>query len=161
MNIHANTTTKTLHNKSFQRTIAGALLATAITATAIGLAAPGYADSGDQAQLQSLIPTPANTARTDGPDAVSNNGIRMHFLVSAPATAVLDAYKTALEGKGWTVTVANSGGRGGGGGATYTATRGAAYGVFTGGGFGSATDVNACAWQSKPANTNCGGDNRQ
>jgi hypothetical protein len=36
---------------------------------------------------------------------------------------VLGAYKTALEGKGWSVTVASSGGWGGAGGATYTATR--------------------------------------
>jgi hypothetical protein len=54
------------------------------------------------------------------------------------------------------VTVQNSGGGGGGGGATYTGTNGNAYGVFTGGGYGSTTDVEACAWPVKPSNTDCG-----
>jgi hypothetical protein len=159
MNTSTNTnqnhdTPKLARNGRFQRRgMAAALLATAITASAVGLAATGYADS---AQLQSLIPTPANTQRTDGPDSVADNGIRMHFLVNGSATAALDAYKAALEGKGWTVTVLNSGGWGGAGGATYTATQGANYGVFTGGGSGGATDIKACAWPSKPANTNCG-----
>jgi hypothetical protein len=110
-------------------------------------------------QLQSLIPTPANTQRTDGPDALPDDGIHMHFLVNGSPTDVLDAYKTALEGKGWSVTVVSSGGGGGAGGATYTATHGDAYGVFGGGGSGSTTDVNSCAWPSKPANPNCGGGN--
>ena len=145
-----------------RRSMAAVLLATAITASAVGLAATGYADTGQTpAQLQSLIPTPANTQRTDGPASIQSDGIRMHFLVNGSPTAVLDAYKNALEGAGWTVTVANSGGWGGAGGATYTGTRGASYGVFTGGGSGGATDINACAWPSKPANTNCGGDNRR
>jgi hypothetical protein len=64
----------------------------------------------------------------------------------------MDSYKTALGGKGWSLTVENSGG----GGATYTGTNGAAYGVFSGGGYGSTTDINACAWPSKPSDTNCG-----
>jgi hypothetical protein len=29
-------------------------------------------------QLQSLIPTPANTQRTDGPTSIPDNGIHMH-----------------------------------------------------------------------------------
>lgn len=147
-----------------RRSIAGAALAIAISASAVGLAATGHADGGGATspaattQLQSLIPTPANAQRTDGPGAISNNGIRMHFLVNGPATAVLNAYKTALEGKGWTVTAVSSGGYGGAGGATYTGTRGDTYGVFTGGGSGGTTDVRACAWPSKPSNPNCGGD---
>jgi hypothetical protein len=86
----------------------------------------------------------------------------MHFLVNGSPTEVLDAYKTALEGKGWAVTVVSSGGWGGSGGATYTRTQGDSYGVFGGGGgSGSTTDVSACAWPSKPSNPNCGGGNRR
>ena len=73
----------------------------------------------------------------------------------------MNAYKTALEGKGWAVTVVSSGGWQGTGGATYTATQGDTYGVFSGGGNASTTDVSACAWPSKPANPNCGGGNKQ
>ena len=47
------------------------------------------------------------------------------------------------------------------GGATYTGTRGDTYGVFSGGGSASTTDVSACAWPSKPSNPNCGGGNRR
>ncbi len=140
------------------RGVAGAVLATALAATAVGCAVTGNADA---TQLQSLIPAPASTRITDGPNSIADNGIHMHFLVNGPATNVLDAYKNALEAKGWTVTVANSSGWGGYGGATYTGTRGDTYGVFTGGGSGSATDVNACAWPSKPSNTNCGDGNRR
>jgi hypothetical protein len=109
--------------------------------------------------LQSLIPTPANTQRTDGPDATRDDGIHTHFLVNGSPTQVMDAYKSALESKGWSLTVENSGAGGSGGGATYTGTNGDTNGVFTGGGFGSTTDVDACAWPSKPSNTNCGHDN--
>ena len=69
----------------------------------------------------------------------------------------MNAYKGALEGGGGAVTVENSGG-GGGGGATYTGINGGAYGVFVGGGYGGTTDVDACVWTSKPADTNCGHD---
>jgi hypothetical protein len=65
-------------------------------------------------------------------------------------------YKTALEGASWAVTVESSGGSGAGGGATYTGTNGNTYGVFSGGGYGGTTDVDACAWPAKPANPNCG-----
>jgi hypothetical protein len=111
--------------------------------------------SGD---LPSLIPAPANTQRTDGPRSVQSGGTQLHFLVNGAPADVMNAYKSALEGKGWTVTVERSGGGGGGGGATYTGTNGDAYGVFVGGGYGSTTDVNSCAWPSKPSNTNCGRD---
>ncbi len=109
--------------------------------------------------LQSLLPTPGNNQRTDGPDPIQDNGIHTHFLVNGSPTDVMDAYKTALEGKGWSLTVESSGGGGGGGGAAYTGTNGDAYGVFTGGGFGSTTDVDACAWPSKPSTPNCGDGN--
>ena len=109
--------------------------------------------------LQSLIPAPANSQRTDGPDSIHDNGIHTHFLVNGSPAPVMDAYKTALEGNGWALTVENSGAGGGGGGATYTGTNGDAYGVFIGGGYGSTTDVDACTWPSKPSNTNCGHGN--
>lgn len=125
------------------------------TTTTSAAAAPSAAG----ADLQSLIPTPANSQRTDGPDGVQESGVHKHFLVSGSPAEVMDAYKSALEGAGWTVVVENAGGGGGGGGATYTGTNGDAYGVFVGGGYGSTTDVNSCAWPAKPANTNCGHDN--
>jgi hypothetical protein len=139
-------------------------------AMAIGLVASGCGNSHNSAtkttpstaaQLQLLIPTPANTQRSDGPTSIPDNGIHMHFLVNGGGSDVLGAYKTALEGKGWTVTVITTGGWGASGGATYTGTQGNTYGVFGGGGNGSTTDVSACAWPSKPANPNCGGSSHQ
>ena len=138
---------------------------------AIGLVASACSSSPDSAtkttspvtatQLQSLIPTPANTQRTDGPASIPDNGIHLHFLVNGSSTDVVDAYKTALEGKVWAVTVVSSGGWGGAGGATYTATQGDTYGVFSGGGSISTTDISACAWPSKPSNPNYGGGTRR
>jgi hypothetical protein len=116
------------------------------------------ATTAGSTDLQSLIPTPANSQRTDGPDSIQENGIHKHFLVNGSPTEVMDAYKTALEGAGWSLTVTSSGGGGGAGGATYSGTKGPAYGVFTGGGYASTTDVDACAWPSKPSDTNCGRD---
>lgn len=137
---------------------------------AVGLIVSACSSSSDSAakttspatttQLESLIPAPANTQRTDGPDSIPDNGIRMHFLAGGPATDVINAYKTALAGKGWAVTVVSSGGWQGAGGATYTGTQGNTYGVFSGGGSTGTTDISACAWPSKPANPNCGGGNR-
>jgi hypothetical protein len=106
------------------------------------------------------MPTPVNTTRTDGPDSIHDNGIHLHFLVDGSPTDVMSAYKTALEGMNWSVSVVSSGGAGGGGGATYTGTSGNTYGVFSGGGYGGVTDVNACAWPSQPANPDCGHGNR-
>jgi hypothetical protein len=106
--------------------------------------------------LQPLIPTPSNTQRTDGPDSIQENGIHLHFFVNGSPSDVMAAYNTALQGKGWATNVASSGGGGGGGGATYTGSNGTAYGVFTGGGYGSSTDVDACAWPTKPSNSDCG-----
>lgn len=110
--------------------------------------------------LKSLIPTPANTNRTDGPDSIHDNGIHLHFFVNGSPTDVMSAYKTALQGKSWSVIVDTSGGGGGGGGATYTASNGNAFGVFTGGGYGGTTDVDACAWPSQPTHPDCGRGNR-
>lgn len=108
------------------------------------------------ADLRSLVPTPANTARTDGPEAVHDNGIRLHFFVNGAPNDVMAAYKTALVGMTWSLIVDSSSGSGGGGGATYTASNGNAFGVFSGGGYGNTTDIDACAWPSQPANKDCG-----
>jgi hypothetical protein len=116
--------------------------------------------TGAGPNLKSLMPTPVNTTRTDGPDSIHDNGIHLHFLVDGSPTDVMSAYKTALEGMNWSVSVVSSGGAGGGGGATYTGTSGNTYGVFSGGGYGGVTDVNACAWPSQPANPDCGHGNR-
>lgn len=108
--------------------------------------------------LRSLIPTPANTNRTDGPDSIHDGGIHVHFFVNGSPTDVMSAYKTALQGASWSLIVDSSSGGGGGsgGGATYTASNGNAFGVFTGGGFGSTTDIDACAWPAQPAKKDCG-----
>jgi hypothetical protein len=144
--------------------------ASAAAALAIGLLTSACGASHNSAtatslvsatQLQSLILAPANTRRTDGPAGIPDSGINMHFLVNGSPTDVMDAYKSALEGKGWAVTVVSSGGWQGSGGATYTGTQGNTYAVFSGGGSDGTTDVRACAWPSKPANPNCGGGNRE
>jgi hypothetical protein len=124
----------------------------AATTTAQATAATTPSDS---AQLPSLIPTPANSQVTKGPDNIADNGIHMHFQVNGPPTDVMNAYKTALEGKGWSLTTIISSAGGGGGGATYTGTNGDAYGVFDGGGFNTTTYIDVCAWGSKPSNPNC------
>jgi hypothetical protein len=110
--------------------------------------------------LKSLIPTPVNATRTDGPDSIHDNGIHLHFLVNGSPTDVMSAYKTAIQGKSWSLIVDSSSGGGAGGGATYTASNGNAFGVFTGGGYGGTTDIDACAWPSRPANTDCGHGDR-
>lgn len=121
------------------------------TSQATTTAAPGGGTS-----LQSLLPTPANSQQTKGPDNIADNGIHMNYQVNGSPSDVMDAYKAALEGKGWQVTtIVTSGNGGGGGGATYTGTNGDAYGVFDGGGFDTTTYVNVCTWPTKPANPNC------
>lgn len=105
--------------------------------------------------LQALIPTPASTQHTDGPDPIADSGVHMHFVVNGSPAEAVDAYKTALQDKGWAVTTIVSSTGGEGGGATYTGTHGDTYGVFDGGGYGGTTHFNVCAWPSKPANPNC------
>lgn len=130
-----------------------------VTASATtSAAAPEATSTPGSTDLQSLIPTPANTVRSDGPDSINDNGIRTHFEVNGSPQSVMDSYKSALEGKGWSLSVENAGGGGGGGGATYRGTNGDAYGVFIGGGYGGTTDINACAWPSKPSHAHCGDD---
>jgi hypothetical protein len=138
---------------------------------AIGLVASSCSSSPNSAtkttspvtagQLQSLIPTPPNSQRADGPTSIPDSGIHLHFQVNGSSTDVMDAYKTALESKGWAVTVVSSGGWGEAGGATYTATHDGTYGVFSGGGSGGIANVNSCAWPSQPSNPNCGGGNQR
>ncbi len=135
---------------------ASATTATAGTTTDTSATA---APTSAGADLQSLLPAPANSQRTDGPDGIQEGGVHKHFLVNGAPGEVMDGYKTALEDAGWTLVVENEGGGGGGGGATYTGTNGDAYGVFAGGGYGSTTDVNSCAWPAKPSDTNCGSNN--
>ncbi|OMC42751.1 hypothetical protein A5744_15190 [Mycobacterium sp. IS-1264] len=124
------------------------------TATASVSQATTTASTGGD--LKSLIPTPANATRTDGPDAIHDNGIHLHFFVNGSPKDVMSVYKAALEGMQWSVSVQSAGGSGGGGGATITGINGNAYGVFAGGGYGGTTDVDACAWPSQPTNTDCG-----
>ena len=64
------------------------------TATTSAAAAPTTAG----ADLPSLIPTPANSQRTDGPEAIQEGCVHKHFLVSGSPTDAMDGYKTALEG---------------------------------------------------------------
>ena len=106
--------------------------------------------------LQALIPVPANTTHTDGPDPVQENGIHLHFVVNGPPVEVMAAYKTALLGKNWSLILDSSSNGGSGGGATYTASNGNAFGFFNGGGWGSTVDIDSCAWPAKPSDTSCG-----
>jgi hypothetical protein len=107
--------------------------------------------------LKALVPTPAGTAKSKGPDAIADNGIHQYFQVDGGPNEVMNAFKAALEGKGWEVStiVSSGGGPGGGGGATYTGTHGDAYGVFDGGGYQNSTYIDVCTWPAKPANPNC------
>ncbi|ODQ96623.1 hypothetical protein [Mycolicibacterium holsaticum] len=109
----------------------------------------------DRSQLPSLIPTPAASQETKGPEDIADNGIHMHFRVDGAPVEVMNAYKSALEDDGWAVTTIVTSGGEGGGGATYTGTHGDAFGVFDGGGFDSTTFVDVCTWPSKPAEPNC------
>jgi hypothetical protein len=103
------------------------------------------------AYLRSLIPTPATTNRTDGPEPIHDGGIHLHFFVNRAPADVQSAYKSALLDGHWTLIVDSPSG----GGATYTARNGNTFGVFTAGNFGGATDIDACAWPSAPADKDC------
>lgn len=107
-------------------------------------------------ELKALVPTPANTGTSKGPDGIADNGIHLFYQVTGEPTEAMNAYKAALESKGWEVTtIVSSGSGGGGGGATFTGTHGDAYGVFDGGGFQTSTFIDVCTWPAKPANPNC------
>lgn len=109
----------------------------------------------DSATLPTLVPTPAGTQNTKGPDSIADNGIHLRYQVTGAPSDVMNAYKAALGTKGWAVTTVITSGGGGGGGATYTGTNGTAYGVFDGGGYQDTTWVDVCAWPTKPADPNC------
>ncbi|WP_280831548.1 hypothetical protein [Mycolicibacterium frederiksbergense] len=106
--------------------------------------------------LAPLLPAPADTQLTKGPDNIADNGIHLHYQVNGSPNDVMSAYKSALEDKGWAITTIVSSGGDGGGGATYTGMHGNAYGVFDGGGYANNTYIDVCAWPAKPANPNCG-----
>lgn len=119
-------------------------------------AAPTSGSAPVVADLPTLIPSPDNVRRNGGPDPLAENGIHKYFEVGGTPAEAMNSYKAILETKGWALTVWNSGGGNGGGGATYSGTNGTVYGVFTGGGYGDTTHIQACAWPSKPANPECG-----
>jgi len=122
---------------------------TAASTAASSQSAPAAVD------LQSMVPTPAGTTVSKGPDSIGDNGIHLHYEVTGAPGEVMASYKKALEGKGWEVTTVEASDNGGGGGATYTGTNGAAYGVFDGGGPSAMTYIDVCTWAAKPANPNC------
>lgn len=126
----------------------GGTAATTATATAA-------ANAGSDADLQSLLPVPANTVQTVGPDPIADDGIHLHYRVDGSPAEVMAAYESALEGEGWQVKTIVSSSGGGGGGATFIGTRGDAYGVFDGGGYDANTYIDTCTWPSMPANPNC------
>ena len=127
----------------------------AATTTTAAETTTAAATTAKPADVKSLVPTPANTAETKGPDAIANDGVHLHFQVNGAPKEVMDAFKIDLEGKGWDVTTIVTSDNGGGGGATYTGTNGAAYGVFDGGGYDNKTYLDVCTWPTKPADPNC------
>ena len=142
-------------NSGTQKTDATSAASSSAAATTTSQATAATT-AGESAPLPSLIPTPANSQQTKGPDTIADNGIHMYFQVNGSPNEVMAAYKSALEGKGWAVeTIVTSGG-----GATYTGTHGDAYGVFDGGGFNTSTYIDVCSWPSKPANPNCARSDR-
>ncbi|MCV7345469.1 hypothetical protein [Mycolicibacterium rhodesiae] len=139
---------------------APASASSATTASSAATAASSAATAASSApvaadKLPSLVPTPANSQTTKGPDNIADGGIHLYFQVNGSPNDVMTAYKAALEEKGWTVTTMVTSGGQGGGGATYTGTNGGAYGVFDGGGYSANTYLDVCAWPTKPANPNC------
>jgi hypothetical protein len=70
---HSSTTTTGATTSTTSKTIE------ATTTTSQGAATT---TTGDSTHLQSLIPPPANSQRTDGPDPIHDNGIHTHFLVN-------------------------------------------------------------------------------
>lgn len=130
--------------------------ATSASPATSSASAAGPAPSGAD-ELSALVPTPANTALTKGPDPIADNGVHRYFEVNGAPNEVMSAFKAALQGKGWELTPVSS--RGGderdGGGATFIGTLGEAYGVFEGGGYQSTTYIDVCTWPQKPANPDC------
>lgn len=116
----------------------------------------GQAPSGAD-DLAALVPAPANTTTTKGPDPIADNGVHRYFEVNGAPTEVMNDFKTSLQGKGWELTPVSSrsGGERDGGGTTFIGTLGEAYGVFEGGGYQSTTYIDVCTWPQKPANPDC------
>lgn len=118
-------------------------------ASSAAQAPPGGGD------LVALVPTPANTTSTKGPDPIADNGIHRYFKIDGKPMEVMDAYRTALEGKGWKVSTLSSSEDEDGGGATLAGNNGEVYGVFDGGGYMSTTFLEVCTWPTKPADPSC------
>ena len=124
--------------------------------TATSASPAAQAPAGGGTDLAALVPIPANTKTTKGPDPLSENGVHQYFEVAGAPGEVMNAFKTALEGKGWAITAVTShGGDHSGGGATFTGTLGEAYGVFDGGGYTTTTYIDVCTWPKKPADPEC------
>ncbi|SPM36239.1 hypothetical protein MRAB57_4079 [Mycobacterium rhizamassiliense] len=143
-NSHTATSASTPASKASKTVTASVSQATTTTSASVNT------------DLQALIPVPPNTAHTDGPDSIQENGIHLHFMVNGAPVEVMAAYKTALLGKSWSLILDSSSNGGSGGGATYTASNGNAFGFFNGGGWGDTVDIDACAWPAKPADHSCG-----
>lgn len=128
--------------------------------TATSASPVAQSPAGSAADLAALVPTPANTIITKGPDPLAENGVHRYFEVGGAPDEVMNAFKTALAGKGWEITpISSHGGGQGGGGATFTGTLGEAYGVFDGGGYAATTYIDVCTWPKKPADPACGRGN--
>lgn len=143
-----------------------------VAATLVGLALSGCASSAStddeatsesaapksSADLPALIPAPADASESKGPDDIPDDGVHMFFRVDGEPGAVMDAYQSALEAKGWEVTVVSESGgdnERGGGGAVLTGAHGDVYGVIDGGGWEGKTFVDVCAWPTRPAKPLC------
>lgn len=133
--------------------------AEATTTTAPAATTATTAAGGGEA-LTSLLPTPADVQQSKGPDDIADGGIHLHYQVNGAPVDAMNAYKSALQDKGWALTTIITSGGGGGGGATYTGTHGDAYGVFDGGGYADTTYIDVCTWPAKPANPNCSRSDR-
>jgi hypothetical protein len=77
------------------RVLAAAAMALGVVASQAAATTIASADP----DLQSLIPVPANTQRTDGPDSIHENGIHLHFLVNGSPTDVMQAYSPRSKGR--------------------------------------------------------------
>lgn len=128
--------------------------ATSVSPTATSASPAAQAPAGAP-DVASLVPVPAGTEKQRGPEPIADNGTHQYFEVAGAPEATMNAFKTALQAKGWTVATVGSSEHGEGGGATFTGTLADAYGVFKGGGYQSTTYIDVCVWPSKPAKPDC------
>ena len=83
-----------------------------------------------------------------------NGGKHLYYITTTSPQTVTPDYKSALEGKGWTVSY-NGGGSSNGWG--LTATKGSKYLYMNIGGWGT-MHIDLCVWPSQPSNTDCDQD---